>query len=143
LLHRPDLAADERYRRSTDRVAHRVELDTIVADWCRLRALADIQAAADAAGIGNSAYRTPREVVAHPHLAARDRWRTVPTPGGPVSALLPPAVVAGRTAPMGPVPALGEHTDAVLAELGYTVEELTDLRAAGVLGPIEENRGRF
>jgi len=143
LLGRPDLAADPRYARAPDRVAHRVALDAVVADWCRARPLATIQAAADAAGIGNSTFRTPLEVVDHPHLAARGRWRSVPTPGGRVPALLPPPVFAGRTLPMGPVPALGEHTDAVLAELGYTGRDVADLRAAGVLGSNEENRGRF
>ncbi|WP_143175634.1 CoA transferase [Cryptosporangium aurantiacum] len=136
LLGRPDLAADDRYRHNPDRVAHRAELDTIVGDWCGSRALTDIQKAADAAGIGNSVYRTPSEVVEHPHLAARDRWRPVDTPAGPVRALLPPAVFSGRTAPMGAVPALGAHTDAVLAELGLTVHDVADLRAAGVVGAL-------
>ena len=55
--------------------------------------------------------RTPAEFGEHPQLAARDRWREVETPAGPVRALLPPVTVAGREARMGPVPALGEHTD--------------------------------
>ncbi|GAA3382530.1 CaiB/BaiF CoA transferase family protein [Cryptosporangium minutisporangium] len=134
LLGRPDLVTDERYRHNPDRVAHRAELDALLGEWCGKRSLVDVQAAADAAGIGNSVYRTPSEVVEHPHLAARDRWRDVDTPAGPVRALLPPAIVAGHTAPMGPVPALGAHTDAVLTELGLTPHELADLRAAGVLG---------
>jgi itaconate CoA-transferase len=118
LLGRPDLADDDRLRRTADRIQHRAELDAVIIAWCDARNLADVQAAADAAGIGNSTYNTPTEVVDHPQLTARDRWRTVDSPVGPIRALLPPAVVAGRTAPMGPIPALGEHTDAVLAELG-------------------------
>jgi crotonobetainyl-CoA:carnitine CoA-transferase CaiB-like acyl-CoA transferase len=122
MLGRPDLAGDERYRHNADRVRCRDELDAVLRDWCGGRTLAEAQAAADAAGIGNAVYRTPSEVVAHPHLAARDRWREVETPAGPVVALLPPAVVDGHEPPMGPVPALGEHTESVLAELGVTVE---------------------
>ncbi|WP_436776635.1 CoA transferase [Yinghuangia sp. YIM S09857] len=92
-----------------------------------------MQARADAAGIGNSRYNTPSEVVAHPHLAARDRWRTVGTPAGQVTALLPPPVVDGYEQPMGAVPALGEHTDAVLAELGYEADVIAEIRSrAGV-----------
>src|SRR6202034_2063857 len=77
-----------------------------------------VQKTADAAGIGNSRYNLPSEVLVHPQLAARDRWRQVETPAGPIQALLPPPVIAGYQAPMGAVPGLGQHTDSVLAELG-------------------------
>jgi itaconate CoA-transferase len=70
----------------------------------------------DAAGIASARLRTPAEFAAHPQLAARDRWREADTPGGPVRALLPPVTVPGREATMGAVPALGQHTEAVLAE---------------------------
>ena len=118
MLGRDDLAADSRYARNDDRVRHRDELDAVLREWCSSRALAEIQEAADAARIGNAVYRTPVEVIKHPHLAARDRWREVPTPAGPVVGLLPPLVFDGQAMPMGPVPGLGEHTNAVLAEMG-------------------------
>jgi crotonobetainyl-CoA:carnitine CoA-transferase CaiB-like acyl-CoA transferase len=118
MLGRDDLAADPRYARNDDRVRHRGELDAIVAAWCEERPLAEVADAADAAGIGNAVYRTPSEVLDHPHLAARDRWREVATPVGPVIGLLPPMLFDGEALPAGPVPALGEHTDAVLRELG-------------------------
>jgi crotonobetainyl-CoA:carnitine CoA-transferase CaiB-like acyl-CoA transferase len=133
VLGRPDLAADERYRRTVDRVERRAELDELIGAWCATRQLDAIQAAADAAGIGNSVYRTPAEVLEHPQLRARDRWREVDSPVGRLRALLPPAVFAGRTPPMGPVPALGEHTPAVLAELGVRAEEVDALRTRGVV----------
>lgn len=118
LLGRGDLADDERFRTNPGRVEHRAQLDEQVAAWCSERDLASIQQSADASGIGNSRYNTPSEVVAHPHLVARDRWRPLETPGGSVQALLPPPVISGYEAPMGAVPALGQHTEAVLAELG-------------------------
>lgn len=117
MIERPDLADDKRFHTNAGRVAHRVLLDEAIGDWCVKHDLADVQARADAAGIGNSRLNRPSEVVAHPHLAARDRWREVDTPGGPIQALLPPPVIAGYEPSMGPVPALGEHTDAILAEL--------------------------
>lgn len=116
MLGRDDLAADPGYARNDDRVRRRGELDEILAAWCEERTLAEVQDAADAAGIGNAVYRTPIEVINHPHLAARDRWREVQTPVGPVLGLLPPMLFDGEALPAGPVPALGEHTDAVLAE---------------------------
>ena len=118
MLSRDDLAADPRYERNDDRVRRRDELDDILAAWCRERPLAAVQDAADAAAIGNAVYRTPLEVLGHPHLAARDRWREVATPVGPVLGLLPPMLFDGEALPTGPVPALGEHTEAVLAEFG-------------------------
>ncbi len=118
MLGRDDLAADSRYARNAGRVRHRGDLDAVLRKWCASRTLAEIQQAADAAAIGNAAYRTPAEVISHPHLAARDRWREVATPAGPVIGLLPPLVFDGQAMPMGPVPGLGEHTHAVLAEMG-------------------------
>ena len=72
--------------------------------------------------------------MAHPQLVARDRWRPVDTPAGPISALLPPPVIAGYEPPMGPVPALGQHTDAVLAELGMAAADIAALREQSVIG---------
>ncbi|MEU1343711.1 CaiB/BaiF CoA-transferase family protein [Streptomyces sp. NPDC005827] len=118
LLDRPDLAADDRFRTNPGRVTHRELLDAEIGAWCGRHRLAYIQQRADDAGIGNSRYNTPDDVLAHPHLAARDRWRRIDTPAGPVPALLPPPVIAGYDPPMGAVPALGEHTERILAELG-------------------------
>jgi crotonobetainyl-CoA:carnitine CoA-transferase CaiB-like acyl-CoA transferase len=73
----------------------------------------------DAAGIACARLRSPAEFAAHPQLAARDRWREVETPGGPVRALLPPVSMPGPEAAMGAVPALGQHTAAIRAELGF------------------------
>lgn len=133
LLDRPDLADDPRYERNPDRVGLRAELDEVLEEWCARHELAAIQQAADEAGIGNSVYRMPTEVVTHPHLAARDRWRAVSTPVGPVLQMLPPPLVDGQPLSMGPVPALGAHTDAVLSELGLTGQEIDALRARGAV----------
>jgi itaconate CoA-transferase len=135
LMGRPDLAADERYRHNADRVAHRDTLDPELTAWCARHDLADIQALADAAGIGNARYNTPSEVVAHPHLAERGRWREIDSPVGPITALLPPPIIAGYDPAMGAVPGLGEHTDAVLSELGFDTAQIAELRATAAIGP--------
>jgi crotonobetainyl-CoA:carnitine CoA-transferase CaiB-like acyl-CoA transferase len=128
LMDRPDLAEDERLRTNPGRVEHRDLLDEEIGAWCARHDLADVQQRADDAGIGNSRYNTPSEVVAHPHLKARGRWREIDTPGGPVPALLPPPVISGYEPTMGAVPALGEHTEQVLAELGLSAQEIAELR---------------
>ena len=106
-----------------------------IRSWCAEHDLAEIQATADAAGIGNSRYNVPSEVIAHPQLTARDRWRPVDTPNGTISALLPPPVISDFTHPMAPVPGLGEHTDAILAELGFDDDGVATLRSDGAIGP--------
>jgi crotonobetainyl-CoA:carnitine CoA-transferase CaiB-like acyl-CoA transferase len=78
----------------------------------------EVGARLDAAGIANARLRTPDEFAAHPQLSARNRWRDVDTPSGPVRALLPPVSVPGREPAMGAVPALGAHTSSILAEFG-------------------------
>jgi crotonobetainyl-CoA:carnitine CoA-transferase CaiB-like acyl-CoA transferase len=133
LLDRPDLADDPGLRRTADRVARRAEVDAAVAAWCARHDLAAVQDAADRAGIGNSRYNTATDVLDHPHLAARERWAQVDTPGGPVPALRPPIDSSTWGARMDPVPALGVHTAAVLGELGIPEAELTELRARGVI----------
>ena len=135
VLDRPDLAADPRFATTPKRVAHRSVLDAEIGQWCAQRDLAQIQEIADNAGIGNSRLNRPSEVLDHPHLRARDRWRSISTPTGPAEALLPPPVIAGYTPPMGAIPGLGEHTDAVLAELGLSELEIAGLREQGAIGP--------
>ena len=135
ILDRPDLAADSRFATTASRVAHRSVLDAEIGQWCAQRDLAQIQEIADNAGIGNSRLNRPSEVLSHPHLLARDRFRTISTPTGPAEAVLPPPVIAGYTPPMGAVPGLGEHTDAVLTELGLSELEIAALREQGAIGP--------
>ena len=69
----------------------------------------------------------------HPQLAARERWREVDSPVGALPALLPPAAISGVEPVFNPIPALGEHTQKILAELGYDPAEIDQLRADGVL----------
>ncbi len=118
ILGQPELTDDPRFATNTDRVAHDDELSTIIEAALHELTAAQVEARLDAAGIANARLRTPAEFAAHPQLAARDRWRDVGTPGGPVRALLPPVTLDGREAAMGDVPALGQHTAAILAELG-------------------------
>ncbi|WBP93180.1 CaiB/BaiF CoA-transferase family protein [Mycolicibacterium neoaurum] len=135
IIDRPDLADDPRLATNVQRCAHRDELNAAIESWCARHDLEDIQHTADAAGIGNARFNTPSEVVNHRHLTARDRWRAVDTPHGEITALLPPPIITGFELGMGAVPGLGEHTDTVLAEIGYSETEVAALRDAGAIGP--------
>jgi formyl-CoA transferase len=131
VLDDPDLSADPRFDRNSARVAHRDELDALIG--ARLAALDTdaATAALDAAGIARAGVNTVADFLAHPVLTGRDRWRDVHTPGGKTRALIPPAGLAGMSPRMDPVPAVGEHTDAILRSLGRSTEEVAALRDRG------------
>lgn len=135
ILERDDLADDPRFAGNAGRCAHRGILDDAIGAWCAAHDLEHVQKTADAAGIGNARYNLPSEVLAHPQLTARDRWRQVDTPTGAIQALLPPPVISGYQPAMGAVPGLGQHTEAVLAELGMAPDEIAALRVQGAIGP--------
>ena len=76
---------------------------------------------------------TVEQVVNHPQLVERHRWRTMHSPVGPIPTLLPPVISSAWEPALGAVPALGEHTDALLAELGRDEQEIAALREARVV----------
>jgi itaconate CoA-transferase len=116
-LHRPELVTDPRWATNVERVRRRRMVDALVAGRTVTMAIDDVIAELDAAKIGSARLNDVADLLAHPQLAARDRWRTVDTPAGAIRSLLPPFTFAGIELPVAPVPALGEHTDAVLSGL--------------------------
>lgn len=133
MLGRDDLADDPRFASNELRCEGRDEIDAAVGDWTRLRTLEEVQAAADKAGIGNARYNTVRRVIDHPQLAARARWGTVESPVGALPTLLPPFSVPTWPERLERIPEVGADTEAVLADLGYTADEIVSLRADAVV----------
>ncbi|GAA4249120.1 CoA transferase [Azospirillum formosense] len=130
VLQRPELAREERFSSNSRRNAARDELrGIIVAAFAGLTA-EQVVARLEQAAIANAQANAMQDVWDHPQLAARDRWRTVETQNGPVPALLPPGMASNGDARMDPVPALGQHTDRILAELGYAPGDIARLRDA-------------
>ena len=129
VLRQPALARDARFATVAQRSANRTALHAlIVAAFAPLTG-AEVVARLDAAQIANARGNDMHEVWAHPQLAARDRWRAVDTPAGPVPALLPPGCGEADEPRFDAVPAVGQHTDAILAGLGYPAERIAALRA--------------
>ena len=118
----PELADDPRFATNADRLRHRAELESLIEDRFQRHARADVVGWLEAADIATGNLNDVPTVTEHPQLAARERWATVGSPGGVIPALIPPHNLACAPPRMTPVPALGEHTDAVLAELGYSTE---------------------
>lgn len=133
VLDRPEVANDPRFTTNAGRVTEREALTALITDvFADLTADAVIERL-DRAQIANAAMNTVQEFIDHPQLSARDRWREVDSPAGPVRALLPPVENSSFAYPMRPIPAVGEQTDAILAELGYDTNEIERLRDSGVV----------
>jgi len=130
-LGRPELAEHPDYAGNAARDAHREALGALIAARFAELTVAEATALLAAVPVAYARVNTMAEVWEHPQLAARGRWHEVGTPAGPVPALAPPGLV-DPTPRMDPVPALGEHTRPILAELGLTAAEIDALAAAGV-----------
>jgi crotonobetainyl-CoA:carnitine CoA-transferase CaiB-like acyl-CoA transferase len=133
VLEQPSLAGDPRFSANADRVAHREALDALIAAAFAQHSAEEVLARLDAAQIANARMNTVQEFLDHPQLAARDRWRTVASPAGPIRALLPPLGLDDIEPRMGPIPAIGEHTDAILRELGYDAATIAAWRRDGAI----------
>jgi formyl-CoA transferase len=128
VLDRPDLVDDSRFSTNSQRVAHREELLDVVTEGFGKHGVSELEGLLDEAQVAHGRLSEIIDLVNNPALRSRRRWRAIPTPAGEVSVLLPPADIAGTEPRMLPVPALGEHTDRVLAELGYTPDRIAALR---------------
>ncbi|WP_133646533.1 CaiB/BaiF CoA transferase family protein [Paraburkholderia flava] len=133
VLDNPALAVDPRFDANPKRSEARDALRDIIVEAFSTLSAADVIARLDRAGIANAQVNTLHDVWAHPQLQARERWRTVDTSAGPVLAPLPVGVPDTVEPRMDAVPALGEHTDAILGELGYARAQIDALRAAGAI----------
>jgi itaconate CoA-transferase len=116
VLGRPDLAQDARFIRNSSRVDNDAELRVMLEEALSGLSSREIIERLDEVGIANARMRTMHEFAEHPQFEARDRWREVESPVGPVRSLLPPVTVKGRDAAMGAIPAVGQHSDAIRAE---------------------------
>ncbi len=133
VLGRPDMAREPRFQGNPGRAANRAALTEIIEAFFADKTTLEVVALLDRAGIANGRLNQAKDVWEHEQLAARDRWRDIQTPGGPVRALLPAIDFADVEAAMGDIPALGEHTDSILADLGFAPADVAGLRAAGAL----------
>ena len=133
VLLQPALATDERFSTTAKRSEQRETLGAIITQAFSTLTAAELVQRLEDAGIANAQVNTMQEVWDHPQLQARDRWREVDTPDGPIPALLPPGSWQHSPPRMDAVPALGQHTDAILKQLGYSPEQTAALRKQGVI----------
>jgi itaconate CoA-transferase len=133
VLMRPELRTDPRFSSNPLRSTARHELYPIIVETFSTMTAAQIVERLDAAQIGNAQMNDMHDVWEHAQLRARNRWVDVDTPNGPIKALLPPGVPESFEPRMDAIPAIGEHTDAILGELGYDAAAIARLHADGVV----------
>ena len=133
VLLQPELAGEERFASNAKRSAARAELSALILQAFASLTAAQVAERLETAGIANAQVNTMAEVWAHPQLKARGRWRQVDTSAGAIPALLPPGSWQHGEPRMDAVPALGQHTDAILSRYGYSTEAIAALREQGVV----------
>jgi itaconate CoA-transferase len=133
VLGKPSMRIDERFSsgpaRFRNRDAMHAEIDKVFLELTS----AEVIERLEAADIANARLNDMQGFWRHPQLEARGRWAKVGSPAGEVDALRPPFNLSGFEARMDAIPALGEHTRAILAELGYVESEVEHLRVSGAL----------
>src|SRR5450432_2049976 len=129
----PDLAKEQRFSSNSRRSAERQDLRRLIVGAFASLTAAEVVRRLDDAQIANAQVNEMRDVWDHPQLRARNRWRDVDSPAGAIPALLPPGSWDKEEPRMDGVPALGQHTDAILATLGYSAEAIAGLRKANAI----------
>ena len=129
----PELATDPRFNSNSKRTAARLELRDIIVAAFRELTSEEVISRLDAAQIANARMNDMADVWSHPQLQERNRWVTVDSPAGQIPALLPPGISNAIDVRLGAVPALGQHTDALLSELGFSTDAIRELREAAIV----------
>lgn len=130
VLENPALAQDERFDRNFKRNEKRSELLEIINACFSKLTSEQLIARLEKAQIANAHLNDMAGLWKHEQLKARNRWTEVDTPNGSIAALLPPGLNDSYEYQMGPIPAVGEHTDTILKELGMTESDIASMRAS-------------
>ena len=133
VLAQPALASDARFDSNARRNEHRDALKAIILSAFVQMSTAQVVGKLDEAQIANARMNSMAELWAHPQLKARDRWRQVATPVGEIPALLPPGRISSFDYRMDAVPDVGQHTQAILRELGQGEDAITELQASSAI----------
>ncbi|MCY1186579.1 Formyl-CoA:oxalate CoA-transferase [compost metagenome] len=133
MLQRAELTSDPRFTTTALRVANREELRAAIADAFSTLKAEEVVERLEQAQIANAHVNDMQGLWNHPQLQARDRWRRIDSPVGTLPAMLPPGRSNAFAPRMDAVPGLGEHTDKLLAELGYAPADIQRMHESGAV----------
>jgi len=133
VLQQPGLATDPRFDSNARRHEHREALRAIIVQAFQPLTVEQVLNRLDAAQIANARVNDMAGLWNHAQLAARQRWQSVPSPAGVIPALLPPGRHSAFAYRMDAIPAVGEHTEAILRALGKSAADIADLRRTGAV----------
>jgi len=134
VLQRPEVVTDSRFATNDDRHSHRSDLAAVIEEVFETLTVSEVAHLLDDAGIANGRVNNISDVIDHPNLVERDRWRTIESAGGTIRTLRPAAIMHGHDEPIGPIPSVGQHTADILRELGYHDDRISELAASGSIG---------
>ncbi|WP_142826916.1 CaiB/BaiF CoA transferase family protein [Planococcus soli] len=127
VLSNPDLASDPLFNSNSQRVVNKTALKSIIEDVFQAMDSGQVIERLELSRIASARLNTMNELVDHPQLAARNRWREVDSPVGKLKALIPPVTSDEVDTVMNPIPEVGEHTNSILSELGFSEEQIIKL----------------
>jgi itaconate CoA-transferase len=133
VLMQPEIASDTSFASNTKRVECREQLRGLIEQVFSALTIDEVTARLENAQIANARVNQMKDVWSHPQLAARQRWTTIESPAGELPALLPPGSNESFEPCMQAIPALGQHTDSILREIGLTEQAVAQLRADGAI----------
>jgi itaconate CoA-transferase len=133
VLLKPELADDPRFESNSKRVDNRAALHDEIEEVFRRLPAKEVVDRLDHAAIANARMNSIADFLEHPQLTARNRWRMVASPVGPLRALIPAATLSDVEPVMDGIPAVGQHTDAILSELGFDAATIGRWRDAGIV----------
>ena len=133
VLHQPGLAGDERFVTNTLRVTNRAALQAAIESAFAGQTTSAVVEQLESARIACARMNSVGEFLEHPQLTGRDCWREIGSPAGPLRAMIPPVRMESVEPSMGDVPSLGQHTDAILEELGVARDTIVAWRNEGAI----------
>ena len=133
VLLQPELATDPRFDKNFKRNENRVELNAIILKIFSAMTSEQVLTKLEEAQIANASLNDMHQFWDHPQLRARGRWHSVESPNGSIPALLPPGINTAYEYRMDKIPGIGEHTEAILKELGHSAESIQQLKQAGAI----------
>ena len=133
VLREPQVAEDERFGSNHQRIRNRAAMDVAIDRVFGRLSTREVTMRLESSQIATARVNSVGELIEHPQLAARGAWRQINSPAGPLPALIPPVRMDGVDPTLGDIPALGQHSEAILEELSFDRETVARWKREGVI----------